>query len=562
MALRRITLRDFAIVQSLELDIGLGFTVLTGETGAGKSILIDALQLAMGSRADAGMIREGSSKTDVCAEFDCIPHAKPWLEEAGFETEDLLLLRRTVDTQGKSRAWINGTPATATQLRILGDMLLDIHGQHAWQSLTRPESVRGLLDAYAGISTAKTSSQWGKWRTDQQALQQARQAQATLQQERERLQWQITEMEKLAPAHDEWLELETRHSRISNAQALLDSAGGALKILQEDETGVLTGLSRVQAMLEHQEHIEPEFASLTDILSSSLAQASDVAHSLQSYLRHTEVDPEKLAELDSRVSLWMALARRYKSPPEDLPMLLQSWKSQMRQLDAATDLEKLQVAETASAKAYQTAARALSIARTKAAPRLSSAITQAMQGLGMEGGKFEACVSKAEEAASHGLDAVDFLVAGHAGMTPKPIGRVASGGELSRISLAIAVTTSEIKMAPTLIFDEVDSGVGGAVAETVGRLMQQLGFDRQVLAVTHLPQVAACAHHHLKVLKQKNPEGTTSTVLLLQQDQRVDEIARMLGGERTTKTTLAHAREMLSTATSTAPEKTDSWLSK
>ena len=548
MALKRITLRDFAIVQALELELHLGFTVLTGETGAGKSILIDALQLALGSRADVGMIREGCAKTDVCAEFDCPPHTKPWLEEAGFEVEDLLLLRRTVDIQGKSRAWINGTPATAAQLRALGDMLLDIHGQHAWQSLTRPESVRGLLDAFAGISIAHTSDQWSKWRADQKALQQALQAQSTLQQERERLQWQIIEMEKLAPANDEWDELEARHTRLSHAQALLDGANGALQILQEDETGVLTGLSRIQAILQSQEHIEPEFANLADILSSSLAQASDVAHSLQSYLRHADIDPNKLAELDSRVSLWMGLARRYKTPPGELPALLQSWKTQMRQLDAATDLEKLQATEATSAKAYHTAARALSIARARAAPRLSNAITQAMQGLGMEGGKFEACVAKAEEPASHGMDVVDFLVAGHPGMTPKPIGKVASGGELSRISLAIAVTTSEIGMAPTLIFDEVDSGVGGAVAETVGRLMQQLGVDRQVLAVTHLPQVAACAHHHLKVSKQKNPEGTTSTVFLLQQDQRVDEIARMLGGERTTKTTLAHAFEMLSTA--------------
>lgn len=548
MALRRITLRDFVIVQALELELSLGFTVLTGETGAGKSILIDALQLVLGSRADAGMVREGCTKTDVCAEFDSAPHTKPWLEEAGFETEDLLLLRRTVDSQGKSRAWINGTPATATQLRVLGDMLLDIHGQHAWQSLTRPESVRDLLDAFAGVSTAKTSAQWTRWRSDQQALQQARLAQATLQQERERLQWQITEMEKLAPESDEWDDLEVRHTRLSHAQSLLDGADGALQILQEDEKGVLSGLSRSHALLQTQEHIEPEFANLADILASSLAQASDVAHSLQSYLRHAEIDPHKLAELDTRVSQWMGLARRYKSVPRELPALLHSWKAQMRRLDAAVDLEKLEAAEAASATAFQSAARALSIARTKAAPRLSNAITQAMQGLGMEGGKFEACVTKAQEPASHGIDEICFLVAGHAGATPKPVGKVASGGELSRISLAIAVTTSEIGMAPTLIFDEVDSGVGGAVAETVGRLMQRLGKDRQVLAVTHLPQVAACAHHHLKVSKQKSSEGSTSTVLLVQQNQRVDEIARMLGGERTTKTTVAHAREMLSIA--------------
>ena len=551
MALRRITLRDFVIVQALELELHPGFTVLTGETGAGKSILIDALQLALGARSDAGVVREGSPRTDICAEFDCPTHVRPWLEDAGFDTDDLLLLRRTVDAQGKSRAWINGTPATAAQLRALGDMLLDIHGQHAWQSLTRPESVRGLLDAFAGTSTNDTAARWSQWRTDQKALQQARQAQATLQQERERLQWQIGEVEKLAPAHDEWDELDTQHKRLSHAQALLDSADGAIRILQEDEAGALSTLTQAHALLQAQEHIEPEFANLADILASSLAQANDVVHSLHAYLRHADIDPQRLTELDARMSLWMTLARRYKRPPGELPTLLQDWKAEMRRLDAATDMDQLQAAEAASAKAYQAAARALSLARTKAAPKLSAAITQAMQGLGMEGGKFEASVSKAPEPAAHGIDDVVFLVAGHPGMSPKPIGKVASGGELSRISLAISVTTSELGMAPTLIFDEVDSGVGGAVAETVGRLMQQLGSDRQVLAVTHLPQVAACAHHHLKVAKRKSPAGTTSTVLAVQEEPRVAEIARMLGGERSTDTTLAHAREMLSNVATT-----------
>ncbi|MFN3436659.1 MAG: DNA repair protein RecN [Acidovorax sp.] len=545
MALRRITLRDFVIVEALELELGSDFTVLTGETGAGKSILIDALQLALGSRSDSGLVREGALKADICVEFDCPAHTHPWLDEAGFEAEDLLLLRRTVDVQGKSRAWINGTPATATQLRALGDMLLDIHGQHAWQSLTRPESVRGLLDAFAGISIADVSARWATWRSAQKTLQQAQQAQSTLQQERERLQWQIGEVDKLCPADGEWSDLDAQHKRLSHAQALLEAAGGVIQTLQEDETGVLAALAHAHALLQAQEHVEPEFSGFADILSSSLAQASDVAHSLQSYLRHAEVDPERLAELDARLSLWMTLARRYKRPPGELPALLQGWKSELQQLDAATDLEKLSAAETSGAKSFQSAARSLSLARAKAAPKLSSAITHAMQGLGMEGGQFEVSLSKTAEPAPHGVDEVVFLVAGHPGMTPKPIGKVASGGELSRISLAISVTTSELGMAPTLIFDEVDSGVGGAVAETVGRLMQQLGADRQVLAVTHLPQVAACANHHLKVAKNKSPKGTTSTVQTVTGDRRVAEIARMLGGERPTDTTLAHAREML-----------------
>lgn len=548
MALRRITLRDFVIVQALELDLAAGFTVLTGETGAGKSILIDALQLILGSRADAGVVRDGADKADLSAEFDCPPHVQPWLEEAGFSLEEVLLLRRTVDAQGKSRAWINGTPATAGQLRALGDSLLDIHGQHAWQSLTRPESVRGLLDAFAGLQTAETTARWAQWRADQQALERARMAQSTLQQERERLQWQVGEVGKLAPADGEWDELEAQHKRLSHAQALLDGAEGALQVLQDEESGALTGLTRAHALLQDQEHIEPEFANLAGILSSSLAQANDVVHSLQMYLRHAEIDPQRMAELDSRISLWMALARRYKRPPAELPALLSNWKNELLALDAATDLEQLESAEAASAKAYQAAARALSLGRAKAAPKLSAAITKAMQGLGMEGGKFEVAVAKAPEPASHGIDDVAFLVAGHPGTTPKPVGKVASGGELSRISLAISVTTSELGVAPTLIFDEVDSGVGGAVAETVGQLMQRLGADRQVLAVTHLPQVAACAHHHLKVSKHKSDKGTTSTVALVEGDARVAEVARMLGGGKSTSTTLAHAREMLDLA--------------
>ena len=554
MALRRVTLRDFVIVQALDLDFESGFTVLTGETGAGKSILIDALQIVLGARAEVGAIREGASRTDLSAEFDCPAHIRPWLDEAGFETDDLLLVRRVIDAQGKSRAWINGTPATATQLRSVGDLLLDIHGQHAWQSLTRPDAVRSLLDAFAGLKSSETAARWADWRSDQAALQQARQAQAHLQQELERLQWQISELDKLSPVAGEWEDLDAQHKRLSHAHALQESAERALQVLQDDDAGALASLARAHALLQSQEHIEPEFASLADILSSSLAQASDVIHSLQLYLRHAESDPQQLQDLDARISVWMTLARRYKRTPAELPALLDGWKNEMRHLDAATDLERLEAAETASAKAYHAAARALSLGRARAAPKLSAAITQAMQGLGMAGGKFEALVTKSTEPASHGIDDVVFMVAGHPGMTPKPIGKVASGGELSRISLAISVTTSELGMAPTLIFDEVDSGVGGSVAETVGRLMQQLGRDRQVLAVTHLPQVAACAHHHLKVEKRSSNAGTTSSVVAVEGPLRVAEIARMLGGEKPTEASLAHAREMLGMAGAAASE--------
>jgi len=545
MSLKRIVLRDFVIVSELELDLAGGFTVLTGETGAGKSILIDALQLVTGARADTGVIREGASRTEVSAEFDSATALQGWLEEAGFEPGDSLLLRRTVDTQGKSRAWVNGSPATATQLREIGEQLLDIHGQHAWQSLTRPDAVRGLLDAYARIDTSRLTTLWQQWRQAQTALSEAHSAQDSLQRERERLSWQIGEVEKLAPQPGEWEELNTDHSRLAHAQALLDAAQSALDALEGEEGSAASALSAAHQSLQNQEHLEPDFKGLTEILASSLAQVEDSVHTLRTYLRRTDLDPERLAELDARLTQWVSLARRYKRTPEELAATLAAWKEELGRLDAAADLAGLEAAEQQAQAAYMEEAKAVSKARSKTAPQLAKAITLAMQGLGMQGGRFEVALNKAAQPMQSGLEEVAFLVAGHAGSTPRPVGKVASGGELSRIALAIAVTTSQLGTAQTLIFDEVDSGVGGAVAETVGKLMRQLGRDRQVLAVTHLPQVAACADHHLVVAKQRQGQATLSSVAAAQGEQRVAEIARMLGGERLSGTTLAHAKEML-----------------
>ena len=551
MALTHITLRDFVIVHELELDLSTGFSVLTGETGAGKSILIDALQLALGARADSGVVREGASRCEVCAEFEPTSAIAAWLEEAGFEASADLLLRRTVDTAGKSRAWINGSPATATQLRELGEQLLDIHGQHAWQSLTRPDAVRGLLDAYAGIDTRLLKTAWHSWRQAQQTLTDAQQAQSTLANERERLAWQIGELEKLNPQVDEWQELSTQHSRLANAQALIDGANQSTLLLEggdnESDGGALRQLSRAIQTLQSLGQFEPEFNALAEVLASAQAQAEDVAHSLHTYLRKTDLDPAQLAQLDERMGLWLSLARRYKKTPDELPLSLQAWRKELDQLDAAADLDALQKAEQAAHKACLQAAKAVSQQRQKAAKPLAQAVSSAMQQLGMQGGRFEVQLQTLDEPAQHGLEEVSFLVAGHEGSTPRPVGKVASGGELSRIALAIAVTTSELGEAGTLIFDEVDSGVGGAVAETVGRLMKQLGQHRQVLAVTHLPQVAACADHHLLVSKAAAQGQVSSQVRPVSGEERVIEIARMLGGEKLSATTLAHAREMLGT---------------
>jgi DNA repair protein RecN (Recombination protein N) len=548
MSLKRMALRDFVIVRELELELADGFSVLTGETGAGKSILVDALQLALGARAEPTVVREGAARAEISAEFERPARLLPWLQEAGFDTGDTLLLRRTIDNQGKSRAWINGSAATATQLRELGDHLVDIHGQHAWQSLTRPASVRALLDGYAGIATDKLQQLWTRWRAAQKALSDARSAQDTLQRERERLAWQIGELDKLAPGADEWEDLNANHTRLSHAQALLDAANAAQQHLDGEEGGARQSLSQALDTLRDQEHLESQFREIGEVLASSLAQIEDAAHSLHAYLRKTDLDPQRLSELDERMGSWLSLARRYKRQPAELPALLASWKEDLQKLDAASDLAALEAAEKSEREGFLAEARVISKSRGKAAPQLSKAVTQAMQGLGMAGGRFEVALEKSQEPTACGLEDVAFLVAGHAGSTPRPVGKVASGGELSRIALAIAVTTSRLGEAQTLIFDEVDAGVGGAVAETVGRLMKQLGRDRQVLAVTHLPQVAACADHHLLVSKQSQGGGVASTVLPVEGEKRVAEVARMLGGERLSGTTLAHAKEMLGDA--------------
>lgn len=545
MSLRRIALRDFVIVQSLDLDLAAGFTVLTGETGAGKSILIDALQLALGARAEVSVVREGAARCEIAAEFDLLPAITQWLEKQGFPVEDSLLVRRTVDTEGRSRAWINGSAATMTQLKALADDLLDIHGQHAWQSLTRTGAVRDLLDAYAAIDTDPAQARWAQWREQRKALQAATERQTSLRQDSERLAWQIAELDKLSPATDEWDELNSQHSRLANAQALIDAAQLASQLLDEQQDSAAALISRALAALQAQVRIEPAFLSPAEALEAALAQVQDSVHSLNQVARQTDLDPSGLAELDQRMALWISLARRYRSTPEDLASLHTQWRAELAQIDQALDLDALQRAERAAWQALETELKALSRQRQQAAPRLAKAVTDTMQTLGMQGGRFEVALQRLAEPQAHGWEQVEFLVAGHAGVTPRPVGKVASGGELSRIALAISVITSRLGRAPTLIFDEVDAGVGGAVAHTVGQLLRQLGHDRQVLAVTHLPQVAACADQHLLVSKQRAGRQTISAVQPIATDARVSELARMLGGGDSSAVSLAHARELL-----------------
>ena len=556
--LRRLSLRDFVIVHALDVEFDTGFSVLTGETGAGKSILVDALQLALGSRGDALVVREGAARAEIGAEFDAPASLAAWLDDAGFEAGETLLLRRTIDAQGKSRAWINGSAATIAQLREAADHLVDIHGQHAWQSLTRGPAVRALLDGFALVQAAPLAALWSQWKHATDALAAAGTQQAGLDRERERLAWQIGEIDKLAPGTDEWAELEAEHTKLANAQALIDAARSALDAISDadDNADALTG--RALHALQGVAAFDAQLAATIEVLQSAQAQLQDAAHTLSGYLHHTEPEPQRLQALDERLAAWMSVARRYRRAPAELPDLLAQWKDELCALDAAADLDALQREVERTLAAFGAEANRVSAARRAGAPKLAHAITQAMQQLGMAGGRFEVALTKHDTPQSFGLESAEFLVAGHAGSTPRPLAKVASGGELSRIALAIAVTTSQVEVAEgatgTLIFDEIDAGVGGAVAETVGRLMKQLGRERQVLAVTHLPQVAACADHHFVVAKIVGERGAASEVHAVAGEVRVAEIARMLGGERLSNTSLAHAQEMLAVGADATPD--------
>ena len=547
MALLRISLKNFVIVPALELDLPLQFTALTGETGAGKSILIDALQLALGQRGDVDVVYEGASQAEIAVEFEPTPASSAWLQEAGFEPETSILVRRTIDHKGKSKAWINGSAATLTQLRELGDFLVDIHGQHAWASLAKSSQALHLLDSYAKLDSKPLRTAWQAWRVAHKTLHEATALQATMADERERLQWQLAELDKLKPQAAEWEPLNQEQAEQAHAQDLIDATQKALHALDAGrESGAVPHLHTALAALDGVKHLQAHLQALHEQLVSVLAQTEDLAHELRASNRHVAPDAQRLAQLDSRLSLWLSLARRYKVKPEELPVLVATWREKLGALELAADLAGLEQAERRAYAVYEKLAQSLSKARKQAAPKLEREITALMQTLGMAGGLLQIGITSCT-ATETGLESVEFLVAGHAGVSPKPISKVASGGELSRIALAVAVVISGQEGAPSLIFDEVDSGIGGAAAHTVGALLRKLGHNRQVLAVTHLAQVAASAHQHLLVSKQQQAGRTSSQVQWMSADERVREVARMLGGNASA-TSLAHAQEMLGQA--------------
>ncbi|MBV8635125.1 MAG: DNA repair protein RecN [Burkholderiaceae bacterium] len=546
--LRTLSIHDFVIVDTIELDFATGFTVFTGETGAGKSILIDALALALGERGDASMVREGASKADITAEFATGPEVETWLAANEIASEDAsIMLRRVIDNAGRSKAYVNGIAATATQLRELGDMLVDIHGQHAHQSLLKNDAQRVLLDNQAGLQDAvrEVGLLYKAWRALVKQREEFETNAKNVLLERERLEWQVGELDKLAVKPGEWTEISNEHSRLSHAANLIEGAQEALNAISEsDDSPMLSRLSSLNVKIAKLADIDVELKPVLEALEPARIQLQEAVYALNDYLGRVELDPQRLREVEGRLEAIHSTARKFRVQPEDLPQEHETLSAQLRQLAQASDMAGLKAEEDKAEAAYRAAAQKLSGRRAAVAAELGKAVTAAMQDLSMAGGRFEIALRPCEPAA-FGLEQVEFLVAGHAGSAVRPLAKVASGGELARISLAISVIASSATATPTLIFDEVDSGIGGGVAEVVGRLLKRLGQDRQVLCVTHLPQVASQANQHFQVSKEARGERTVSRIDALDAKARVEEVARMLGGIEITATTRKHARELL-----------------
>jgi DNA repair protein RecN (Recombination protein N) len=552
--LQNLALRDFVIVDQLELDLASGFTVLTGETGAGKSILLDALGLVLGERADSSQIREGAQRAEISALFEIadeqIAHCNQWLDDQGFPIDDegrALLLKRTIEANGRSRAFINGSVATLAQLREAGDQLVDIHGQHAHQLLLKSGAQRELLDRHAGLlpQVNELGELYKQWHDSRKLLSQAENAGQDIERERERLEWQYEELKVLSPLEGEWDSIQVDHARLANAAKIITGCQEVIDGLSESENSAESILSKANLSISDLAEHDPALSEISQALESAQIQVDEAVHGLNRYLQKIDLDPERLGQLEERMQALHAAARKYRTDTNQLPQLLIETSERLDALSASQNIEGLRNKVKEQEGIYLKAAKLLSQKRSKAATELSQLVTAAMQNLSMAGGQLEIALKPLDEGASFGLEQAEFLVAGHAGSTPRPLAKVASGGELARISLAISVITSKASFTPTLIFDEVDAGIGGAVAETVGKLLRQLGESHQILCVTHLPQVAAQGNQHFKVSKSQSGDKTLSQLNVLSRNERVEEIARMLGGATITDTTRRHARELL-----------------
>ena len=551
--LQRLDIRDFVIVHQLELEMGPGFTVLTGETGAGKSILLDALSLTMGERADVSQIREGCDRSEICATFyiasAILSPITLWLTEAGFPIEEdgkSLQLKRIIETHGRTKAYINGSSATLTQMREIAEQLVDIHGQHQHQLLLKPGAQRDLLDRHAQLSelTLLVSKSYQHVHSIEKKLLRAKEAGTQLLQEQERLRWQLEELQTLKPLPGEWDEIQKEHSRLANAAALIDGTQALINLLSDGDQALLDQLAKAQNILDDLVDMDTSLQDAKEALEPAAIQISDAVHSINRYLQKLDLDPDRLAEVEERLQSYYRLSKKFHCSAQDLPTIWQDLQEKLLVLEASQNISALEQESQIAQELFNKYAQDLSKKRQKAAQELAHSVTAAMQDLAMSGGQFEVALTPSVGNA-FGLEQVEFLVAGHPGVQPKAIAKVASGGELARISLAIAVIASSASSVPTLIFDEVDAGIGGVVAQTVGGLLKKLGQTRQVLCVTHLPQVASQGDNQWRVKKVSTEHQTHSEIEVLSRPERVEEIARMLGGAAITPTTRRHARELL-----------------
>lgn len=551
-----ISVKNYAIVEHLDLELQHGMSVITGETGAGKSIMLDALSLTLGARTDSSVVRPGADKADILSSFDIsdIPEAQQWLKEHDLGNDTLCILRRVITPEGRSRAYINGTPCPQADLKALGELLIDIHSQHEHQSLLKTDTHRRLLDEFAASTelTRAVQSIAQRWRNTQQQLDKLSASDEEQRARRQLLTYQLEELETLALGADELAQLEQEHKSLSNSESLLDNCRQILDACSENESGnVLSTLAHLLQRAQAITGAPHAFRQATELLSSAQIQVEEAVSEFNHFIDHFDADPQRQQWLEQRLDAIYTLARKHRVQAEQLHALQVQLSAELAALDADdASLEHLQQAVTLLREEYTVKAQALSKRRVSAAKKLSSAVMQQLHVLGMPGGQFSVDLQPLESTtpSMHGLENIEFLVSANPGQPLRSLAKVASGGELSRISLAIQVITAQTSRVPTLIFDEVDVGIGGPTAEVVGQLLRQLGESGQVLTVTHLPQVAAQGHQHLYVHKERKQKQTHTAVSLLSDTQRVEELARMLGGIDLTEESLVHARKILDSA--------------
>ncbi|WP_295475284.1 DNA repair protein RecN [uncultured Pseudomonas sp.] len=550
-----LSVHNYAIVEHLDLELDRGMSVITGETGAGKSIMLDALGLTLGDRADSGVVRPGADKADILATFDLaeIPEARAWLSERDLDGDSPCILRRVITAEGRSRAYINGTPCPQGDLKALGELLIDIHSQHEHQSLLKTDTHRRLLDEYAGATELARQVQLAsqRWRQTRQELERLSSSGDEQRARHQLLSYQLEELENLSLGENELEQLEQDHKALTNAESLLTICRQVIEQCSESDSGnVLHALTNSLNRLSSVSSNSNSLSEATNLLSSAQIQVEEAMGELNRFLDHFDADPARLQQIEERLDAIYSLARKHRVQPHEVAALHQKLLDEIETLNASDEsIERLQNELAAYARHYQEKARELSDLRHRSAGELAHAVEQEIHRLGMPGGRFniELKPGSSQELQPYGLEQVELLVSANPGQPLKPLSKVASGGELSRISLAIQVITAQTSRIPTLVFDEVDVGIGGPTAEIVGQLLRRLGDRGQVITVTHLPQVAAQGHQHLFVHKVRESNATRTAVSKLDKKERIEEVARMLGGIDLTKESLAHAKKMIIT---------------